>query len=108
MPEKGVGTLLCAALFGTFRQKSPDPFFRCDGASGIWSSSTFQIFPNRRTSRRLAGTKARVVPTTRSDSPEKGVGTLLCEPPFGPFRQKSPDPFFRVGSPPEAALIVLS
>ena len=24
---------------------------------------------------------------------EKGVRTLLCEAPFGPFRQKSPDPF---------------
>ena len=24
----------------------------------------------------------------------KGVRTLLCEAPFGPFRQKGPDPFF--------------
>ncbi len=24
---------------------------------------------------------------------EKGVGTRLCEAPFGPFRQTSPDPF---------------
>jgi protoheme IX farnesyltransferase len=27
-------------------------------------------------------------------SGEKGVGSLLCEAPFGPFRQKAPDPFF--------------
>ena len=25
---------------------------------------------------------------------EKGVRTLLCEAPEGPFRQKGPDPFF--------------
>ena len=27
---------------------------------------------------------------------KKGVRTLLCEAPFGPFRQKSPDPFFHL------------
>ena len=26
----------------------------------------------------------------------KGVGSLLCEAPFGPFRQKTPDPFSRL------------
>ena len=26
--------------------------------------------------------------------PNKGVRSLLCEAPFGPFRQKAPDPFF--------------
>jgi len=30
---------------------------------------------------------------------EKGVGSLLCEAPSGPFRQKTPDPFFPDGSP---------
>jgi hypothetical protein len=30
----------------------------------------------------------------RSGWVEKGVRHLLCEAPFGPFRQKVPDPFF--------------
>jgi 3-phosphoshikimate 1-carboxyvinyltransferase len=30
---------------------------------------------------------------------QKGVGTLLCEAPDGPFRQKGPDTFFRVAAP---------
>ena len=29
---------------------------------------------------------------------EKGVRHLLCEAPFGPFRQKVPDPFFAAGT----------
>jgi len=34
----------------------------------------------------------------RVGRPEKGVRTLLCAAPFGPFRQKGPDPLFISGS----------
>jgi len=43
-------------------------------------------------SRKIKLVEGDYLTTTRSG---KGVGSLLCEAPFGPFRQKTPDPFFR-------------
>jgi len=39
---------------------------------------------------------------------EKGVGSLFCEAPFGPFRKKTPDPFFLFQEVPATVLILLT